>query len=46
MRLDNFPPKMGKAVQLYESYGFRQIEPYYNNPNDGVLFTELQLRER
>lgn len=43
MRLDTFPPKMGKAVQLYESYGFREIEPYYNNPNEGVLFMELRL---
>jgi GNAT superfamily N-acetyltransferase len=43
MRLDTFPPKMGKAVQLYESYGFREIPPYYNNPNDGVLFMELTL---
>lgn len=46
MRLDTFPPKMGKAVQLYESYGFRKIPPYYNNPNDGVLFMELDLRAR
>jgi putative acetyltransferase len=44
MRLDTFPPKMGKAVQLYESYGFREIPPYYNNPNEGVLFMELLLR--
>ena len=44
MRLDTFPTKMGKAVQLYESYGFSEIPPYYNNPNDGVLFMELQLR--
>ena len=44
MRLDTFPPKMGKAVQLYESYGFREIPPYYNNPNEGVLFMELRLR--
>ena len=43
MRLDTFPPKMGKAVQLYESYGFREIEPYYDNPNEGVLFMELRL---
>ena len=43
MRLDTFPPKMGTAVQLYESYGFREIPPYYNNPNDGVLFMELAL---
>jgi len=44
MRLDTFPPKMGKAVQLYESYGFREIAPYYDNPNEGVLFMELDLR--
>lgn len=43
MRLDTFPPRMGKAVRLYESYGFREIAPYYDNPNDGVLFMELVL---
>lgn len=44
MRLDTFPPKMGKAVRLYESYGFREIAPYYDNPNEGVLFMELDLQ--
>ena len=43
MRLDTYPPKMGKAVLLYESYGFREIQPYYNNPTDGVLYMELKL---
>ncbi|MEO8042209.1 MAG: GNAT family N-acetyltransferase [Acidobacteriota bacterium] len=43
MRLDTFPPKMGKAVRLYESYGFREISAYYGNPNEGVLFMELTL---
>ncbi len=43
MRLDTYPPKMGKAVKLYESRGFRPIEPYYHNPHDGVLFMELLL---
>ncbi len=43
MRLDTFPPKMGKAVGLYESYGFREIPAYYDNPNEGVLFMELTL---
>jgi ribosomal protein S18 acetylase RimI-like enzyme len=46
MRLDTFPPKMGKAVRLYESYGFRPIDRYYDNPNEGVLFMELDLRSR
>jgi GNAT superfamily N-acetyltransferase len=43
MRLDTFPPKMGKAVSLYESHGFRPIPPYYHNPHEGVLFMELSL---
>lgn len=43
MRLDTYPLKMGKAVKLYESHGFRPIEPYYNNPHEGVLFMESQL---
>jgi GNAT superfamily N-acetyltransferase len=43
MRLDTLPPKMGKAVKLYESHGFRPIPPYYDNPYDGVLFMELTL---
>jgi GNAT superfamily N-acetyltransferase len=43
MRLDTFPPKMGKAVGLYESHGFRTIEPYYDNPHGGTLFMELDL---
>ena len=43
MRLDTYPAKMGKAVSLYESHGFRKIEPYYDNPHDGVLFMELEL---
>lgn len=43
MRLDTHPPKMGKAVKLYESLGFSSILPYYNNPNDDVLFMELTL---
>lgn len=43
MRLDTFPAKMGKAVKLYESHGFREIDPYYSNPHEGVLFMELEL---
>lgn len=43
MRLDTFPPKMGKAVSLYESHGFRPISSYYDNPHEDVLFMELVL---
>jgi len=43
MRLDTYPAKMSKAVSLYESHGFQQIGPYYENPHDGILFMELTL---
>ncbi|MEQ1765570.1 MAG: GNAT family N-acetyltransferase [Pyrinomonadaceae bacterium] len=43
MRLDTHPPKMGKAVILYEAHGFYKIPPYYHNPHDGVLFMEKIL---
>lgn len=43
MRLDTFPPKMGKAVSLYEALGFVEIPPYYENPHSDVLFMELTL---
>jgi putative acetyltransferase len=43
MRLDTYPGKMEKAVSLYQSHGFRTIEPYYDNPHEGVLFMELEL---
>ena len=41
--LDTHPAKMGKAVDLYRSYGFTEIPAYYNNPYEGVLFMELSL---
>lgn len=43
MRLDTFPPKMGRAVKMYESYGFREIPPYYHNPYGEALYMELDL---
>jgi len=43
MRLDTYPPKMGKAVSLYETHGFAPIPPYYDNPHADVLFMELSL---
>lgn len=43
MRLDTYPPKMGKAVNLYEAHGFYEIPAYYDNPHDGVLYMEKIL---
>jgi len=43
MRLDTIET-MHEAVVLYESMGFRRIEPYYFNPTAGATFFELTLR--
>jgi len=42
MRLDTLA-EMGEARTLYESLGFKRIEPYYHNPMQGAIFMELEL---
>ena len=42
MRLDTVP-SMKKAIALYHSLGFREIEPYRHNPIQGATFMELIL---
>jgi carbonic anhydrase len=44
LRLDTLPPKMKDAIELYRSYGFKEIAPYYENPVAGAMFMELGLR--
>lgn len=43
MRLDTLPPKMDRAIAVYRSLGFVEIEPYYDNPVRGAIFMELDL---
>ncbi|HZL85084.1 MAG TPA: GNAT family N-acetyltransferase [Candidatus Krumholzibacteria bacterium] len=42
MRLDTLPV-MATARQLYRRLGFREIEPYYTNPVEGVVYMEIAL---
>ena|SRR6185436_12583236 len=43
MRLDTLPGKMDRAIAMYRSLGFREIEPYYENPVASAVFMELRL---
>lgn len=43
MRLDTMSDRMGRAIELYKSVGFVEIEPYYHSPVDTTKFMELDL---
>ncbi|MGI8734615.1 MAG: GNAT family N-acetyltransferase [Pyrinomonadaceae bacterium] len=43
IRLDTLPGKMDRAIAMYRFLGFKDIEPYYNNPVVGAAFMELVL---
>lgn len=45
VRLDTIPSLMGRAVELYRSLGFTEIDPYRDNPVEGAVFMELRLGE-
>ncbi len=42
MRLDTIA-NMNAAQALYQSMGFTEIPPYYDNPLAGVVYFELKL---
>jgi putative acetyltransferase len=42
--LDTLSAQMPEAIRMYRSLGFREIEPYYENPVEGALFMELTLK--
>ena len=43
MRLDTDGQKMFKAMAIYRTLGFKEIEAYYHNSYDGVVYLELEL---
>jgi ribosomal protein S18 acetylase RimI-like enzyme len=43
MRLDTLPGRMDSAIAIYRAVGFKDIEPYYDNPFTDVAFMELEL---
>lgn len=34
---------MKSAIHVYKSFGFKEIEPYYDNPLDGATYFSLDL---
>ena len=43
IRLDTLPGKMDRAIAMYRTLGFKDIDPYYHNPVTGAAFMELAL---
>lgn len=45
MRLDT-APFMNSAIALYRKFGFVEIDAYCENPIEGAIFMELNLRDK
>lgn len=45
MVLDTLAP-MESAIKMYKRFGFYEIEPYYDNPMDDVIYMKLELKEQ
>ena len=45
MRLDTLPGRMDPAIGLYQSIGFLEIDPYYENPVADAKFMQLELAQ-
>lgn len=43
LRLDTLPGKMDRAIAMYRSLGFNDIEKYYDNPYNTAVYMELVL---
>ena len=41
-----FRRKCQKPSELYKSYGFYEIKPYYHNPYGETLFMELDFKHK
>ena len=42
MFLDTITP-LENAARLYKKYGFKETEPYYDNPMEDVIYMKLKL---
>ena len=42
MVLDTIEP-LKAAIHLYKKFGFKECEPYYNNPMNDVIYMKLEL---
>ena len=43
MQLDTVAGKMDAAIRMYRAYGFHEIEAYVENPQEKVIYMELEL---